>query len=193
MHGNLLLMIRAIVASAAIIAIAALASPARAIAPHPLQLVDQTGKIFTIPALRGRPLIVTFVAAHCTDACPLINAQFAQAAQLLQQSHMQARLLTITLDPENDPPSVMRQLARRFGADPRQWIVASGSVANVHSIMKLFGVQAERGPKGYAEMHTTFVYIFDKHERLRKTILASTMLGAQLADDVRTQWRTLVQ
>jgi cytochrome oxidase Cu insertion factor (SCO1/SenC/PrrC family) len=103
------------------------------------------------------------------------------------------RLLTITLDPEHDPPAVMRDLAHRFSADPRRWLVASGSVKEVHAVMNEFGVQAERGRGGYAEVHTTFVYIFDKRGRLHKTMLASTMLGAQLADEVRTQWRVLSQ
>lgn len=192
MHGVLLLVINRIKASAVVtvLAIAALVHPAVA---APLHLVDQTGRRFTLASLRGRPLIVTFIAAHCTDACPLINAQFAQAQKLFEQQHRSVRLLTITLDPEHDPPPVLRALAHRFGADPGRWIVAGGDTRSVHAVMKLFGVQAERGPSGYAEMHTTFVYVFDKHGRLHNTVLASTILGTQLADDVRAQWRELAQ
>jgi len=180
-------------ASAAILlaAIVALASPVRS--NTQVHLVDQTGQPFTFASLRGEPLIVTFVAAHCTDACPLVNAQFAQADQLFVRRHLSVRLLTITLDPENDPPAVMRDLAQRFDANPRRWLVASGSTRNVHTVMSLFGVQTQRGRDGYADVHTTFVYIFDKHGILRKTILASTMLGVQLADEVRSQWRRLGQ
>jgi protein SCO1 len=178
-------------ASILLAAILALATPARA--GQPLQLIDQTGRPFTFASLRGTPTIVTFVAAHCTDACPLVNAQFEQADQLFAQRRLNVRLLTITLDPEHDPPSVMRDLARRFNANPKRWIVASGSVNDVHAVMNAFGVQAERGRDGYADVHTTFVYLFDKHGRLRKTILASTTLGAQLADDVSAQWRELEQ
>jgi len=183
---------RRIKAGAAIfLAIFALAAPGRA--AQPLRLVDQTGHTFTFTSLHGKPLIVTFVAAHCTDACPLINAQFQQADQLFAARHMDVRLLTITLDPQHDPPSVMRGLAHRFSADPRRWLVAGGSVRDVHAVMNAFGVQAQQGRDGYADVHTTFVYIFDKHGRLYRTMLASTMLGAQLADEVRTQWQVLEQ
>ena len=180
-------------ASAAIVltAIFALATPAGA--AQQLRLIDQNGRAFSFASLHGKPLIVTFVAAHCTDACPLVNAQFQQADQLFVARRMDVRLLTITLDPENDPPAVMRDLARRFSADPRRWIVASGSVRDVHAVMDAFGVQAQRGRGGYADVHTTFVYVFDKRGTLRKTMLASTMLGAQLADELRTQWRLLEQ
>jgi len=172
--------------------IAAPALPVAAAAQAP-QLVDQAGHVFSFKSLAGTPLIVTFVAAHCTDACPLVNAQFAQAARQLASERRKIRLLTITLDPEHDPPQTMRLLAQTFGADPRIWIVASGSIPNVHRVMRMFGVVARRGRKGYADVHTTFVYFIDAHGTLRKTILASTDLSTQLIAEVHTQWRALTQ
>lgn len=171
----------AILAIIAAIALAPSQAPARN-----AMLIDQTGRAFSFASLRGEPLAVTFVAAHCTDACPLINAEFAQAAQTFKSRGIHARLLTITLDPEHDPPKVMRDLARRFGADPHTWLVASGNIEDVRAIMWAFGVVAQRGRSGYADVHTTFVYIFDKNGKLRKRILGSTALGAELASEVRS-------
>lgn len=167
----------------AILAAFALAHPA--LAARMPQLVDQTGHAFTFKDLRGTPLVVTFIAAHCTDACPLINAQFAQAAQQLKHDRSRARLLTITLDPEHDSLRDMKEIAQRFDADPKRWIVAGGSRADVHSVMAAFGVVAQRGRKGYAEVHTTFVYFIDGRGRLQKTILASTVLTKQIVDMVK--------
>ncbi|HLI95770.1 MAG TPA: SCO family protein [Candidatus Baltobacteraceae bacterium] len=167
----------------AILAAIALAQPASA-ARLP-QLIDQNGHPFTFASLRGTPLIVTFIAAHCTDACPLINAQFAQASQQLAKAHVHVRLLTITLDPEHDSLRDMREIARRFGADPHMWILADGSRSDVHAIMNAFGVTAERGRKGYADVHTTFVYLVDARGNLRKTILASTALSDQIVELAR--------
>lgn len=166
----------------AILAAIALALPAQA-ARTP-QLIDQNGHAFTFQTLRGTPLVVTFIAAHCTQACPLVNAQFAQAAQHFAQAHLHVRLLTITLDPEHDSLRDMHEIAQRFGADPRTWIVAGGKKADVHSVMSAFGVTAERGRKGYADVHTTFVYFIDARGKLRKTILASTALGEQIIGQV---------
>ncbi len=149
------------------------------------RLIDQNGHAFTFQTLRGIPLVVTFVAAHCTDACPLINAQFAQAARRLAETHARVRLLTITLDPEHDSLRDMRGIARRFQADPRTWIVAGGSRADVHAVMRAFGVVAQRGRDGYADVHTTFVYFIDGRGQLRKTMLASTALGDQLVELAR--------
>lgn len=174
------------------LALAALTLPASAL-ERPPQLVDQSGRVFSLPSLSGTPVVVTFVAAHCTDACPLVNAQFAQAARRFAAEHRHVRLLTITLDPENDPPRVMSALARTFSADPRTWIVAGGSVSDVHRVMRMFGVTAQRGRKGYADVHSTFVYFVDARGTLRATMLASTGLGTQVVAEVRARWSALTQ
>jgi cytochrome oxidase Cu insertion factor (SCO1/SenC/PrrC family)/plastocyanin len=153
-------------------------------APQP-RLVDQRGRTFTLASLRGEPLVVTFVAAHCTDACPLINAQFSDAAHRLAQAHMAARLVTITLDPEHDSQHTMRELARRFDANPRYWLLASGSLRNVHAVMRKFGVVSVQGRDGYRDEHTTFVYVFNANGDLTQTLLASTALTDSVVDAVR--------
>jgi protein SCO1 len=151
------------------------------------RLIDQSGHPFTLASLRGEPLIVTFVSAHCTDACPLINAQFSDAARRIAQAHLTARLLTITLDPEHDSPATMRALARRFEADRRYWLVAGGAPSDVHEIMRAFGVVAIQGKRGYRDQHTTFVYVFDKSGAFVKTMLASTGLSDAIVDEVGAQ------
>jgi protein SCO1 len=144
------------------------------------QLIDQNGHAFTLDSLRGRPVAVTFVSAHCTDACPLIDAEFAQAAATLARRKIRATLVTVTLDPEHDSLADMRKIAHTFSADARHWLVAGGSVPEVNSVMNRFGVIAETGENGYREAHTTFVYVLDANGKLAKTMLAST----DLADDV---------
>jgi cytochrome oxidase Cu insertion factor (SCO1/SenC/PrrC family) len=154
------------------------------------QLVDQRGRTFSIASLRGKPLAVTFISAHCNDACPLINAQFADAARRIAAKKINARLLTVTLDPEHESPHAMRQLAQRFEADSRYWLLAGGSVADVHAIMRTFGVISVEGKHGEDDRHTTFVYVLNSRGALTQTMLASTALDDTLVDAMRD--RTLV-
>ncbi|HLY04017.1 MAG TPA: SCO family protein [Candidatus Cybelea sp.] len=165
--------------------------PRPALTQREPQLIDQTGRRFTLSSLRGEPLIVTFVSAHCTDACPLINAQFALAAQRIEHEHLPARLLTITLDPEHDSPQTMRELARRFAADPRHWLVAGGSRSDVHAMMRAFGVISIEGKHDSDDRHTTFVYALDPNGDLAQTLLASTATQDDILDGLHTgRWRT---
>jgi len=172
-------------------AIATLALPAQS--AREAQLIDQRGHIFTLSQLRSTPLVVTFISAHCKDICPLINAQTASTVRDAQAMHLKVRFLTITLDPEHDSPADMRKLATLFGADPRSWIVAGGARDDVHAIMRAFHVTAQQGRSGYADVHTTFIYLVDKHGVIRSTMLASNDLDRQVLSAVRTNWSILTQ
>ena len=169
---------------AVVLAAALQIAPAIA-APAAPQLIDQTGRTFTLASLQGRPLIVTFVSAHCADACPLVNAQFSDAASQIARQKLSTRLLTVTLDPQHDPPSVMHALAQRYDANPRYWLVASGLPGDVDAVLNAFGVVAKPGKSGYREAHTTFVYVFDARGRFAKTMLASTNLTADIVAQAR--------
>ncbi len=169
---------------AAIILFMIAAHPALLMAAQPIHLVDQRGMTFAFDDLRGEPLVLTFVSAHCNDACPLINAQIAQSVQHLGRSPVAVRFLTVTLDPERDTSHDMRRIAREFQADPSRWIVASGDRADVHALMQRFHVETQRDGRGYATSHTTFVYILDSKLQLRRTLLASNTLGEQLPEEV---------
>ena len=151
----------------------------------PPQLVDQTGHAFTLGSLLGRPTVVTFVSAHCTDACPLVNAQFALAARTIARRRIVATLLTVTLDPQRDSAADMRKMAREFAADPRYWKIADGSVENVRRVMERFGVVAVRAESGYREAHSTFVYVLDGKGAQVETMLASSGLAGDIVNAVR--------
>ena len=185
---------RGIVAGvAAIFAIAAPAAAHQNPPPHEVRLVDQQGMPFSFASLQGTPLIVTFVATHCTDACPLVNAQFAQLSDELDRRHLGAKLVTLTLDPNHDTHRDMVRLARTFGARAERWIVASGNAGGMLAIMHAFGVIAEPGRDGYADAHTTFVYLLDSRGRLVKTMLPTSKLTDQLIAEVMATWPTLVR
>ncbi len=162
-------------------------TPKASVAASQPRLVDQQGRSFTLASLRGKPLGVTFISTHCTDACPLIDAQFADAARRIQSAHLNARLLTITLDPEHDSPKAMRELAKRFEANPRFWLLAGGSIRDVRAVMREFGVIAEEGRRGYRDEHTTFVYVLNRDGALAQTMLASSALSDELVERLRAQ------
>ena len=158
--------------------------PHRDLAAHQPRLVDQNGRSFTLASLRGQPVVVTFISAHCTDACPLIDAQFSDAARRIQAQRLKTKLVTVTLDPQNDSPRTMRALATRFEANPKYWLLAGGSVRDVESVMREFGVVSQKGRDGYRDEHTTFVYFIDENGKLGRTMLASSNLSDSIVEAV---------
>jgi cytochrome oxidase Cu insertion factor (SCO1/SenC/PrrC family) len=153
---------------------------ARGTDPRSIPLVDQTGTRFRLSDLRGRPTILTFVASRCTDACPIANVEFDRMRTSLERDGVDARLVTVTLDPGYDTPVVMNALARSFNADSREWIFASGRVTDVRGLMRSLGIVARVGKAGYPDEHTTMVYVLDAKQRLSHELLLSTGISMEV-------------
>ena len=144
--------------------------------PRSILLIDQRGKPFRLAGLNGRPTLVTFVATRCSDACPIANVAFAKLEHQLRHDGIDARLLTITLDPDYDTAFVMARFAQTFGAAPRDWTFASGRPANVRRLLRSFGVAVTKDKRGIPDVHSSLVYVLDGNVRLARTLLLSTGL-----------------
>ncbi|MBV9102859.1 MAG: SCO family protein [Candidatus Eremiobacteraeota bacterium] len=143
-------------------------------------LVDQTGTPFRLFDLRGRPVVITFVASRCKDACPIANAEFSRLSERFRHDRTQATLVTITLDPAFDSPFVMARTAHQYAAQAPRWRFASGTVPNVRAVMAGFGVAATPDRHGVPEVHSSFVYVLDGKGHLARSLL----LSSNLPDDV---------
>jgi protein SCO1 len=148
----------------------------------PPALVDQRGTRFSFEALRGHPVVVTFVSARCTDACPLIDAQIAQAEAVARDRHSSLRFVTITLDPAHDSRRDMQTIGRTFDADPSLWQLVSGRPGDVVRVMHRFGVVTQEGSDGVPAAHTTYVYVLDRNGHLIRTLLPSSHLSTTLEE-----------
>ena len=166
--------------------VAAAPIPAWAGAPRDARdvpLVDQNGTPFTLRDLR-RPTAVIFVASRCGDACPIAEALFSRLSAKLARERIDARLLTVTLDPDNDPPIVMRSLARSFGADAASWRFASGKPADVRRLLDAFNVARLDGT-----FHGAFAYVLDAHGLPTRMVMLSTAADGELLGYLRTPSR----
>ena len=54
------------------------------------QLTDQTGASFSSQALAGRVTLLDFIYTHCTDACPLLSANFPEAERKLSADNFRS-------------------------------------------------------------------------------------------------------
>jgi protein SCO1/2 len=166
-----------IVSAIALAAIAAHAAASTTAAP----LMDQRGVHFTFDDLRGHPTVLTFISAHCTDACPLIEGQIAQAAAHERSVHGRLRFVTLSLDPQRDSIADLRRIAGAFDADPTYWRLARATPERTRELMQIFGVVAARDGDGYETSHTTLLYLLDRSGRYAGSVLPSTHLISQLA------------
>ena len=108
-----------------------------------VQMVGMNGEKVTLQeALNANsPIILNFIFTSCTTICPVQSATFRQVQKKLVDMHSNARLVSISIDPENDTPKNLREYATRFGTGP-QWKLLTGSLENTIAVQKAFGVYA---------------------------------------------------
>lgn len=95
--------------------------------PIPLgsyQFTERSGRQITESDLTGRPWIAAFIFTRCKATCPVLTAKMKSIQGKL--SGTETRLVSISVDPEHDTPSVLKKYAQSFGADPDRWWFLTG-------------------------------------------------------------------
>ncbi|MBW4057136.1 MAG: SCO family protein [Proteobacteria bacterium] len=102
-------------------------------------LVNQDGKKVRLQSLlKGNtPVVVDFIYGTCTTICPVLSAGFVNLQNKLAATGHTVRLVSITIDPENDSPKVMKTYLNRFRAKPG-WDFLTGSRADIDIVMRAF-------------------------------------------------------
>lgn len=89
--------------------------------------------------LRGRLLAVNFVFTRCQAICPLLGTSFATLRQLLDADHIDATLLSISLDPAHDTPERLQQWSAKLGGGPG-WTLLTGEPRTVQQLLRALGM-----------------------------------------------------
>jgi protein SCO1/2 len=91
-----------------------------------------------------QPLLLNFIFTSCTAICPVLSATFAQVQKELGHGDEAIRLVSISIDPEQDTPDRLKVYAERYHASPR-WHFLTGSRPDILKVQQAF--DAYRGDK----------------------------------------------
>jgi protein SCO1 len=135
------------------------------------QLVDQHGAPFTDGSMAGHVSVVDFIFTRCAASCPRLTARMADLQGRLARVGSTARLVSFTVDPENDTPAVLADYATRNAADPSRWSFVTGPVDSVkNAVVTGFKIALEKLPKGandYDVTHGDWFVLVDAGGNLR--------------------------
>lgn len=111
-----------------------------AVAVPDVTLTGTDGRPVPLRAMLGddRPVMLQFIFTTCPTICPLLTAIMAQVREDLGKDREKVRAISITIDPENDTPAVLREYAANFDADP-EWRFLTGRLPDVVAVQKAFG------------------------------------------------------
>ncbi len=126
-------------------------------------LTDQNGQRLTSEDLRGSAVLYNFLYTGCGTECDQLNATMQEVQRRLPElglGGLPVQFVTISFDPANDTPDVLRQYAESLGADPSQWRFATGDPARLKEMIG-GGFEAYYAPDGAGgfQFDPTFVLV----------------------------------
>jgi protein SCO1/2 len=92
----------------------------------------------------GRPVLLDFIYTTCTTICPVLSQTFAEVQKRLGSDAGKVRMISVSIDPEEDTPARLAEYSRRFHAGP-QWSFYTGTVEASVAAQRAF--DAYRGDK----------------------------------------------
>lgn len=132
----------------------------------PFRLTNENGEEITRDTYGGKPFVITFIFTRCPmpNFCPRMSKNFAELQKAIKSGGdalAEAKLLSITIDPQNDTPAVLKDYGKAEGADPEIWNFGTGNPKEIEELTGSFGVYTERA--GGSISHGLTTALIDGH------------------------------
>ena len=136
----------------------------------PFRLVDQTNRPLTEKDLDGKIHVASFLFAQCPNLCPTL-VQKLKPVQEAIRGRSDVMMVSYTLTPLTDTPSVLAEFGRLRGIDPAHWRLLTGDLSEIQRVMRdSYFADDIRPLDGEAQsrlLHTEKVLLVDRDRRLR--------------------------
>jgi protein SCO1/2 len=135
-------------------------------------LRDADGKPVQLSDLRGKVVVLHFIYARCPDICPLHADRIAEIQSMVNQTPMKAQVqfVTITTDPKNDTPDILRVYGEQHRLDPANWVFLTTRAEQpedaTRNLAERFGHNFMKEEGGY-QVHSIVTHVIDKERHWR--------------------------
>ncbi len=101
-------------------------------------LVDQDSRPWSSDELRGTIWVADFMFTRCNGICPMQSRNMQALQEALRGTPLwdKVRLVSISIDADNDTPAILRDYAERYRADPSRWTFLTGPKEEVWSLSR---------------------------------------------------------
>lgn len=137
-------------------------------------LTDADAKQFSSAALTGKPYIIDFIFTRCGGQCPVMTVQMRDLQRWLKEKEFNDfQLVSVSVDPEFDTPTVMADYAERFKIDRSNWSFLTGPKEETYPMIKtgfLLGVEENEGkdvPIDEEFIHSEKLVLVDSKGQIR--------------------------
>ncbi len=134
-------------------------------------LTDQENQPFGSEQLKGRVWIADFIFTRCPTICPVLTGRMGELQHRTRNLGDAFRLVSFTVDPEFDTPSVLAAYAKSHRVSPRRWSFVTGAPedvkrAVVDGLKTSMGKEAPDGDLA-SIFHGTHLVLVDQKLRIR--------------------------
>jgi protein SCO1/2 len=155
-----------------------------------VNFVDQDGKKIDFASFKGDAVVVTFIYTKCPmpTFCPLMDRHFATMQKKLKEKNndLKVHLLSVSFDPLEDTPPVLKKHAQGLGADPTLWTFVTGDRDDIDQWASRFGVSVSRAMNDQRDItHNLRTAIIDRQGNLVQTYTGNEWTPEQVLADVR--------
>jgi len=140
--------------------------------PVDFVLLNQDSAVFTADSLRGRIHVADYFFTRCRGICPRLSLAMQTVQTRLTDKAPRVRLVSYTIDPLHDTPSILRQYAQRYSADLRRWTFVTGPETTLYRLaVKGYLLPVDKsadttqGELGY--VHSDMLVLVDPELRIR--------------------------
>jgi protein SCO1 len=84
-----------------------------------------------------KPIVLNFIFSTCSTICPVLSATFSDFQKRMGPEHGDIQLVSVSIDPDNDTPQVLKEYLIRYGAQD-SWDILTGKRENVIQVLKGF-------------------------------------------------------
>jgi len=134
-------------------------------------LVNQAGEDTSLAVWRGHPTLVSMIYASCPMACPiLMNDLKTLEAELSPETRAQTRVLLITLDPAQDGPKELAEVAKGYNVDTTRWQLVRGSEMDTKTMAQHLDVEFALRADGEMD-HTSLIALLNPEGQVIDSLL----------------------
>jgi protein SCO1 len=146
------------------------------------RLTNQSGRTVRLADFRGKVVALNFLYTRCPvpEICPRLAAAFAYV-----HKRTDATLISITVDPVYDTPSVLASYAKLWRARPELWHFLTGSQDNVAEVGRDYGLVY--WPEEGAVAHTARTYVIGRDGVVAAVLEGTSWRAEQLLSLIERQ------
>ena len=154
------------------------------------RFVDQDGRKRTFASFKGSPVVLTFIYTKCPlpTFCPMMDRHFATIQERTKNDAAlkHVHLVTVSFDPINDTPAMLKKHARELNADLQRWTFLTGDRDDIDQFGARFGLSVARAMTDQRDItHNLRTAIVDAEGRLVKVYNGNEWTPDEILKDLQ--------